>query len=109
MGKDAPDAPVLCISHSVWPFPPPSEIPGPLISICMPHATIPAPSSNVFDNECELRITHVPWVLRRAEYYQYKGKVVEWINHRLNDKASNISDGTIGVIMSLIMWEVSPT
>jgi hypothetical protein len=109
MGEDVPEAPVLRISGSVWPFPPPSDSPGPLISICMPQSPIPSPSANQSDSETEHRILHVPWTLERVEYYQYKGEVVDWISHRISDGASVISDGTIGVIMSLIMWEVSLT
>lgn len=109
MGDDAPDAPILRISGSAWPFSAPSEGPGPLLSICMPHYAIPAPNSNAFDRETEHRISHVPWILERAEYYQYKGEVVAWINHKLTDNPNSISDGTIGAIMSLIMWEVSLT
>jgi hypothetical protein len=110
MGEDAPDAPVLSIPGSAWSFAPPSAGPGPLSSICMPDCPIPAPTSSMFDSETELRVEYVPWILQQADYYKYKGEMIRWINHRLSTNSTNAtSDVTIGVIMSLIMWEVCAT
>jgi hypothetical protein len=110
MGEDAPGAPVLLIPGSAWSFAPPSADPGPLSSICMPDFPIPAPTSNMFDSETELRVEYVPWILQQADYYKYKGEMIRWINHRLSTNSTNAtSDGTIGVIMSLLMWEVCAT
>lgn len=110
MGEDAPGAPVLSIPGSAWSFAPPSTDPGPLSSICMPDCPIPAPTSSMFDSETELRVEYVPWILQQADYYKYKGEMMRWINHRLSTNSTNAtSDGTIGVIMSLLMWEVRTT
>ena len=93
---------------SRWPFLQRISGPRPAVSVWMPSVIIPKPNPNLL-RPCLLKSSGtVPWITNSFDYLLHKEEVIKWVNARLGDPNKSISNVTIGVIMNMLTWEVSP-
>ncbi|KAL2074994.1 hypothetical protein VTL71DRAFT_8774 [Oculimacula yallundae] len=106
--------PVLYLKPSKWPFARPFSMAGasptqkfgqsqfPRQSIWMPDADVP---DRVAMKGPLLGGDVLSWISHTPECFKYRGETINWIQRQLQSPSVAASDGTIGAIMTLTMWE----
>jgi hypothetical protein len=75
-------------------------------SIWMPNAAFPEPAKI---ESSILGLDLVDWISNTPNCFQFRLETIKWIQDRLSNPILAMRDATIGAIMTLTMWEVSPT